>query len=86
MRKVIYVIAAVLATVFSLPGNALADGMMFKRHARNVAVQGIACSYGCVVRRPACPDPYSWSSLYGAYGPYGGRASLTRYTRAGWDP
>ena len=36
------------------------------------------------VMRPACPDPYSCSPLYGAYGPYGGAAYWTRYTYAGW--
>jgi hypothetical protein len=31
-----------------------------------------------------CPDRYSCSSLYGAYGPYGGAAYWTRYTYGGW--
>jgi hypothetical protein len=33
-----------------------------------------------------CPDRYSCSSLYGAYGPYGGVAYWTAYTAPGWDP
>jgi len=31
-----------------------------------------------------CPDRYSCSSLYGAYGPFGGGAYWTRYTYGGW--
>ena len=33
-----------------------------------------------------CPDRYSCSPLYGAYGPYGGVAYGTAYTSPGWDP
>jgi len=84
--KVICVVAAVLAAFFCLSGDALADGMMLKRHARKVVVHPSACTHGCVVHRPVCPDPYSCYSMYGAYGPYGGRAYWTRYTRAGWYP
>lgn len=28
-----------------------------------------------------CPDPYSCRGLYDAYGPYGGRAYMSAYTR-----
>ena len=42
--------------------------------ARSVALQG----------RNYCPDRFSCSSLYGAYGPYGGGAYWTRYTYGGW--
>jgi hypothetical protein len=75
--KVICVVTAALAVFFSLAGDASADGMTVKQHARKVVTQ-------TSVVRPACPDPYSCSSLYGAYGPYGGAAYWTRYTYAGW--
>jgi hypothetical protein len=39
---------------------------------------------GCGWRHTCCPDRYSCSSLYGAYGPYGGAAYWTRYTYGGW--
>jgi hypothetical protein len=61
-----------------LPGDAAADGVAVKRHARKVV------AHTSVVMRPACPDPYSCSSLYGAYGPDGGAAYWTRYNYAGW--
>ena len=77
MGKVICVVAAALAVLFSMPGDASADGMMVKHHARKVVAH-------TSVMRPACPDPYSCSSLYGAYGPYGGAAYWTRYTYEGW--
>jgi hypothetical protein len=75
--KVTCVIAAALAVLFSLSGDASADGMTGKRHARKVVAH-------TSVVRPACPDPYSCSPLYGAYGPYGGGAYWTRFTYAGW--
>jgi hypothetical protein len=84
--KVTCVVAAVLAAFFCLSSDAIADGMMLKRHAGKVVVHSYACTHGCVVRRPVCPDPYSCYSLYGAYGPYGGPAYWTRYTWAGWYP
>jgi len=34
--------------------------------------------------RLGCPDRYSCSSLYGAYGPYGGTGYWSRYTAGGW--
>ena len=77
MGKVICVVAAALAVLLSSPGDASADGMAVKHHARK------AVAHTFVVR-PACPDPYSCSPLYGAYGPYGGAAYWTRYTYAGW--
>jgi hypothetical protein len=82
--KVTCVVAAVLAVFFCLSSGAIADGMVLKHHAGKVVMHPYACTHGCVVRRPACPDPYSCHSLYGAYGPYGGRAYWTRYTWAGW--
>jgi hypothetical protein len=81
--KVTYVVAAAMAAIFCLSGAALADEMALKRHARKVLVHTSRCTQGCVVR-PACPDPYSCRSLYGAYGPYGGYAYWTRYVYSGW--
>jgi len=75
--KVICVVAAAVAVLFSLSGDAFADGMKVKYHARKVVSP-------TPTLRPACPDPYSCASLYGAYGPYGGVAYWTRYTYAGW--
>jgi hypothetical protein len=72
-----------LAAFFCLSGDALADGMMLKRHTGKVAHPS-SCAHGCVMRRPVCPDPYSCYSLYGAYGPYGGRPYWSRYIWAGW--
>jgi hypothetical protein len=77
LRKVICVVTAAMAVLFSLSDDASADGMSVKQHARKVA------THNSVVR-PTCPDPYSCSPLYGAYGPYGGAAYWTRYTYAGW--
>jgi hypothetical protein len=84
VRKVTYVIAAVLTALVCLPGDAFADGMTVKRQSRKAVVHSACTHEGCIVRRPACPDPYSCSSLYGAYGPYGGAAYWSRYTYAGW--
>jgi hypothetical protein len=41
-------------------------------------------SVGCGWRHTCCPDRYTCSSLYGAYGPFGGTAYWTRYTYGGW--
>ena len=85
MGKVTYVVAAVLAALFCSSGAALADGMVLKRHAKKAVVPHSTCTHGgCVERRPACPDPFSCHSTYGAYGPYGGAAYWTRFTYAGW--
>ena len=75
--KIMGVVAAAGALLFSLYGNALADGMIVKHRAGKVISQ-------TSVVRSACPDPYSCAPLYGAYGPYGGAAYWTRYTYAGW--
>ena len=78
MAKVTYVVAAAIAAIFCFSGAALADEMALKRHARKAVV------HTPNVVRPACPDPYSCHSLYGAYGPYGGHAYWTRYVYSGW--
>jgi hypothetical protein len=46
--------------------------------------RGVTRSVGCGSRHNCCPYPYYCSSLYGAYGPYGGSAYATRYTYGGW--
>lgn len=78
MSKVICVLAAALAVIVSSSDDASADSVAVKHHARRGAVVHTS------VVRPACPDPYSCSPLYGAYGPYGGAAYWTRYTYSGW--
>jgi hypothetical protein len=77
--KIICVIAVAFAVFSFVPDDASADGMKVKVKppARRVVAD-------TSVIRPACPDPYSCSPLYGAYGPYGGAAFLTRYTYSGW--
>jgi hypothetical protein len=75
--KVICGAVAALAVFISMSGDASADGMKVK-HSAGKAVASAS------VMRPACPDPYSCSPLYGAYGPYGGAAYWTRYTYSGW--
>jgi hypothetical protein len=76
--KVTCVVAAALALLFYLSGDAFADGMTVKRHHARKVVADTS------VVRSGCPDPYSCSSLYGAYGPFGGYAYWTRFTYAGW--
>jgi len=76
--KVTCVVAATVAVLSSLPGDALADGISVKHYARK------AVPKTSVMRPTSCPDPYSCAPLYGAYGPYGGAAYWTRYTYAGW--
>jgi hypothetical protein len=75
--KTICVVAAALAVFFSVSGAASADGMKAKHQARRVAAD-------TSVIRSGCPDAYSCAPLYGAYGPYGGAAYMTRYTYSGW--
>jgi hypothetical protein len=41
------------------------------------------CGWFRVCSRP-CPDGYSCSALYGAYGPYGGFAYWAAYSHGGW--
>jgi hypothetical protein len=47
---------------------------------RRAVTRSVGCGWG----HNCCPDRYACSSLYGAYGPYGGSAYLTRYTYGGW--
>ena len=50
----------------------------------NGRARAVVRSAGCEQRQNCCPDRYSCSSLYGAYGPFGGGAYWTRYTYGGW--
>ena len=42
------------------------------------------CDWYRVCTRP-CPDGYSCTPLYGAYGPYGGTSYWGGYTDSGWQ-
>jgi len=64
--------------VVSMPDVKAAD-FQYDGRARVVSRQA-----GCEWRHTCCPDRYSCSSLYGAYGPYGGAAYWSRYTYGGW--
>jgi hypothetical protein len=76
MRKPILMIMAIWAMISCdcFTQDAAADGINAVRHSRCRAGQR------CVVYRPACPDRYSCSSLYGAYGPWGGVAYWSKYS------
>lgn len=79
MGKVTYVAAATMAAFICLSGAAQADEWVVKkRHPRKAVVVDQS------IVRPSCPDPYSCNTLYGGYGPYGGRAYWTRYVYSGW--
>lgn len=86
MRKLILTMAA-LAMVASVTSEARADGMAVKsvRQARHVC-HGSGCGpyTPCRNCRAICPDGYSCSPLYGAYGPYGGTAYWGGFTYTGW--
>ena len=78
MGKTICVVAAALAVFLSVPGDASADGMKVKHHARKVAADTPPSSALLAQMRTRARP------LYGAYGPYGGAAYMTRYTYSGW--
>lgn len=90
MRKTILTIMAMFAIISCgcVTQDAFADGIAVVRHSKKVrdVYQGSACGhYRCVEHpRGACPDRYSCSSLYGAYGPFGGASYWSRYTYDGW--
>jgi hypothetical protein len=71
-------LAWLLAIGVASTSNVLAADLGY---GRTHVVTGSA-GYGA--RHVYCPDRYSCSSLYGAYGPYGGGAYWTRYTYGGW--
>src|SRR6185437_15515930 len=57
----------------------------FNRYCQELWRCGPAgCNWHEVCTRP-CPDGYSCSPLYGAYGPYGGVAYWGAYTDSGWS-
>lgn len=102
MRKLILTIAlASVALGFQAAGSAnAADREIAYRKApagRTVVVEsqcpqyyvcgpaGSNCGYKHFCR-VGCPDGYSCSPLYGAYGPYGGTAYWGGYTSVGWGP
>ena len=59
--------------------NAMAADLQYDTQVRSVTRTA-----GCGWRHNCCPDRYACSSLYGAYGPYGGAAYWSRYTYGGW--
>jgi hypothetical protein len=74
--------------VFVLLGWLLASGVVSDVKAADLQYDSrarvVTRSAGCGWRYTCCPDRYSCSSLYGAYGPYGGAAYWSRYTYGGW--
>jgi hypothetical protein len=76
--------------VFIFFGWLLANGVVSTSEvmAADVQYDGrarvVTRSAGYGWRYTRCPDRYSCSSLYGAYGPYGGAAYWTRYSYGGW--
>jgi len=76
--------------IFVLLGWLLASGVVSTSDVKAADLQYdsgarvVTRSAGCGWRHNCCPDRYSCSSLYGAYGPYGGAAYWSRYTYGGW--
>jgi hypothetical protein len=97
MRKLILTIA-MAATVVGLQAAShvarAADIGVYTREPSARVTAGGHCSRqwfcgpeGCGWQkfcRVGCPDRYMCSSLYGAYGPWGGTAYWSAYTSAGW--
>ena len=89
MRKTILMIVAMFAIIACdcFTQDASADGIAVVRQRKIVRHVNHAPTCGrfrCVVPpRGACPDAYTCSSLYGAYGPFGGAAYWSRYTDDG---
>jgi hypothetical protein len=74
--------AAVLCGLLALTASPLsaiaADLFAHRAHTQRTYVSGIE------PRLRGCPDRLSCYSLYGAYGPYGGRAYWSAYSPGGW--
>jgi len=76
--------------VFIFLGWLLASGVVSTSDATAADVQYdrgarvVTRSAGCGRWHTCCPGRYLCSSLYGAYGPYGGAAYWNRYTYGGW--
>jgi hypothetical protein len=97
MSRILLVLAAGLTFVcadlaVSFDANAADMGVGHKRYSRadqycqelyRCRAEG-DCSWYRVCSR-ACPDGYSCAPLYGAYGPYGGKAYWGAYTDSGWS-
>jgi hypothetical protein len=97
MRKLLLTIA-ILATALGpeLSGNPVraADLRAHGRDPSARAAIGVRCvrrwicaAEGCSWQKfcpVGCPDGYSCSPLYGAYGPYGGTGYWGAYTSVGW--
>src|SRR5215469_14253816 len=70
-----------------LAGTALGFAMMSVATAAECRPVRHCTREGCITRhvclRSSCPDRYSCSPLYGAYGPYGGEAYWRAYTAPG---
>ena len=81
MRIGLLAVTTMLAVLVSdaVVRSAVADGMDRRPKKVVVPYQSDCGYYGC---RSRCPDRYSCSSLYGAYGPWGGAAYYSRYS--GW--
>ena len=95
MRKISMVISAfiILASGAVAFDAVAADATMRSKHRSYVASLNCqklwrctpaGCDWYRVCARP-CPDGYSCSPLYGAYGPYGGTAYWGGYTDSGWS-
>ena len=85
MRKTILTIVSMFAILSCacVLQEASADGIAVVRlHKKARPVLHVTCGlHRCVVHpRRACPGGYSCSSLYGAYGPFGGASYWSRYT------
>lgn len=92
MRHFPSMIIAVIGMAMGWP--ALAESADLYPAARVATPVYIGCKYatvcdraGCTIRhicRTRCPVGDACSSLYGAYGPYGGTRYWGAYTAAGW--
>jgi hypothetical protein len=82
MRKLILTIAMAASGLLAISSANAADLAVEGRGPR-VATSHCGRHWHCWV---GCPDGYSCSPLYGAYGPYGGTAYWGAYTAVGWGP
>jgi hypothetical protein len=88
MRKVILSIVTLAAMVSwdCAAQRASADGVQVVHHAKKVdrAYRPDCLGFDRCGAPVGCPTRYTCSSLYGAYGVYGGHAYWTRFTYGGW--
>jgi hypothetical protein len=78
--QVLVFLGCLLASGFFSTSDVVGADLQYDSRARSTTKWA-----GCGWRHNCCPDRYSCSSLYGAYGPYGGGAYWTRYTYGGWS-